>query len=63
MSSDAAIVFAILGIAGVCFASGCIRLDITALLVVLALMLSGVLTPREAISGFGDPFVPLVFPF
>jgi len=60
MSSDAAIVFAILGVAGVCFASGRVRLDITALLVVLALMLSGVLTPREALSGFGDPVVLLV---
>lgn len=60
MSSDAAIFFAILGIAGACFASGRIRLDITALLVVLALMLSGILTPREALSGFGDPVVPLV---
>jgi di/tricarboxylate transporter len=60
MNSEAAIVFAILGVAGVCFASGRVRLDITALLVVLALMLSGVLTPREALSGFGDPVVLLV---
>jgi len=30
------------------------------LLVVLALMLSGVLTPREALAGFGDPVVILV---
>ena len=60
MSSDAAIVFGILAVAGVCFASGRIRLDVTALLVVLALMLSGVLTPREALSGFGDPVVLLV---
>jgi len=60
MSSDAAIVFTILGVAGACFASGRVRLDITALLVVLALMLSGVLTPREALAGFGDPVVLLV---
>jgi len=60
MSSDAAIVFGILGVAGVFFASGRVRLDVTALLVVLALMLSGVLTPREALSGFGDPVVILV---
>jgi di/tricarboxylate transporter len=60
VSSEAAIVFAILGVAGACFASGRVRLDVTALLVVLALMLSGVLTPREAVSGFGDPVVLLV---
>jgi di/tricarboxylate transporter len=60
MSSDAAIVFAILGVAGACFASRRVRLDITALLVVLALMLTRVLTPREALAGFGDPVVLLV---
>jgi di/tricarboxylate transporter len=60
MSSDAAIVFGILGGAAALFASGRVRLDVTALLVVLALMLTEVLTPREALSGFGDPVVPLV---
>ncbi len=50
MSTDAGIVFAILGVAGILFASGKVRLDITSLLVVMALMLSGVLTPREAPS-------------
>jgi di/tricarboxylate transporter len=60
MSTETAIVFGILGVAGVLFASGRVRLDITSLLVVLALMLSGILTPREALSGFGDPVVPLV---
>jgi di/tricarboxylate transporter len=60
MSSDAAIVFGILGVAGVLFASGRVRLDVTALLVVLALSLSGILTPREALAGFGDPVVILV---
>ena len=60
MSSDAATVFGILGVAGVLFASGRVRLDVTALLVVLALTLSGVLTPREALAGFGDPVVILV---
>ncbi len=60
MSSDATIVFGILGVAGILFASGRVRLDVTALLVVMALMLSGVLTPREALAGFGDPVVILV---
>ena len=39
--------FWVLGIAGVLFASGRVRLDITALAVVLALMLSGILSPRQ----------------
>ncbi len=60
MGTDAAIVFGILGAAGVLFASGRVRLDITALLVVMALILSGVLTPRQALAGFGDPVVILV---
>ena len=60
MNSDAAIVFGILGVSGIVFASGRLRLDVTALLVVMALMLTGVLTPREALAGFGDPVVLLV---
>jgi di/tricarboxylate transporter len=60
LSQDAAIVFGILAVAGVLFASGRVRLDVTSLLVVMALMLSGVLTPREALAGFGDPVVLLV---
>jgi len=42
------------------FASNRVRLDIVAMLAVLALMLSGVLTVPEALSGFGDPVVVLV---
>jgi di/tricarboxylate transporter len=60
MSADAAIVFGILGVAGVLFASGRVRLDVTALLVAMALMLSGVLTPQQALAGFGDPVVLMV---
>jgi di/tricarboxylate transporter len=37
-----------------------VRLDIVALLTVLALILTGVLSPREALAGFGDPVVLLV---
>ena len=58
--SDATSVFVLLGVAGVLFASGRVRLDVVALLVVLALMLSGILTPRQALAGFGDPVVPMV---
>ncbi|MBT8470718.1 MAG: SLC13 family permease [Myxococcales bacterium] len=57
MTPEAQLVFAIIGGATVLFVSGKVRLDITALLVVLALMLSGVLTVKEAVSGFGDPII------
>jgi di/tricarboxylate transporter len=42
------------------FAWGRPRVDIVAILVVLALILSRVLTPREALAGFGDPVVILI---
>jgi di/tricarboxylate transporter len=57
MAAEAQIVFIVLGVATVMFVSGRVRLDVTALLVVLALMLSGVLTVQEAVSGFGDPIL------
>ncbi len=60
LSPEATLVFVILGIAAVLFASGRMRFDVIAMLVVLALMLTGVLTPREALAGFGDPVVVLV---
>jgi di/tricarboxylate transporter len=60
MTGDTAFVFAIVAVAAILFASGRIRLDAVAMLVVLALMLSGVLTAGEALAGFGDPVVLLV---
>jgi di/tricarboxylate transporter len=53
-------VFGILAGAIALFAWGRPRVDIVAILVVLALMLSRVLTPREALAGFGDPVVVLI---
>jgi di/tricarboxylate transporter len=53
-------VFGILGGAIVLFAWGRPRADIVAILVVLALILSRVLTPHEALAGFGDPVVILI---
>src|SRR4029077_17592706 len=53
-------VFGILASAIALFAWGRPRVDIVAILVVLALMLSRVLTPREAFAGFGDPVVVLI---
>src|SRR6516165_2861656 len=53
-------VFGILAGAIALFAWGRPRVDVVAVLVVLALMLSRVLTPREALAGFGDPVVVLI---
>jgi di/tricarboxylate transporter len=54
------IVLAILGVAVGLFAWGRPRADIVAVLVVAALMATGVLTPQEALSGFGSPVVILL---
>ena len=53
-------VFGILAGAIALFAWGRPRVDIVAILVVLALMLTRLLTPREALAGFGDPVVVLI---
>jgi di/tricarboxylate transporter len=60
MTGPMLMVFGILGGAIVLFAWGRPRVDIVAILVVLALILSRVLTPREAFAGFGDPVVVLI---
>jgi di/tricarboxylate transporter len=49
------IVFGVLAGAVALFASGRVRPDVVAILVVLALNLSGVLTIQEAVAGFGQP--------
>jgi di/tricarboxylate transporter len=53
-------VFGVLAGAVAMFAWGRPRTDVVAILVVLALMLSGVLTPQESLAGFGDPVVMLI---
>lgn len=60
MTEPMLIVFGVLAGAIVLFAWGRPRPDIVAILVVLALMLSGVLTPQESLAGFGDPVVILI---
>lgn len=42
------------------FASDRLRLDMVALLALLALLLSGILTPAEALAGFSDPIVLII---
>ena len=60
MTEQMLIVFGILAGAVVLFACGRPRVDIVAILVVLALMLTRVLTPQESLAGFGDPVVILI---
>jgi len=60
MTPEIWFVFALLGAAVIAFATDRIRLDIVALLVVLALLLSGILSAREALAGFGDSVVILI---
>ncbi len=60
MTPETAFVFALIAVAGALMASNRVRFDIVALLVVLSLMLSGVLTVEESIAGFGSPVVALV---
>lgn len=60
MWSDSSFVFVLIGVTAALMASNKVRFDIIALLVVLALMLSGVLTVGESLSGFGSSVVMLV---
>ncbi len=60
MSGQTLIVFGILAGSIALFASGRLRPDVVAVLVVLALNLSGVLTIQESLSGFGQPVVALI---
>ena len=60
MSTEALFVLGVIAIAGALMAGNVLRYDVVALLVVLALMLSEILTVGEALAGFGSPVVILV---
>jgi di/tricarboxylate transporter len=60
MTADAAFVFGLIVVAAIAMASNRIRFDVVALMVVLALILSGVLSVGEALAGFGSSVVILV---
>ena len=57
MPTDTVFVFALIGICALLMASNRVRFDLVALLVLIALMLSGILTPNETLSGFGSTVV------
>jgi di/tricarboxylate transporter len=54
------LVFVILTITIILFISDRFRLDLVAIMALLALTLSGVLTPAEALAGFSDPVVIII---
>ncbi len=60
MTGESILVFVMIGVAAILMASNRVRFDIVALLVVLALMLSGILSVGEALAGFGSSVVILV---
>ena len=60
MSGDNIFLFSLLSVAILLFISNRVRLDVAAILVILALMLSGLLSPKQALAGFGDPVVILI---
>ncbi|MFO8062799.1 MAG: SLC13 family permease [bacterium] len=53
-SGDIAVVFTILGITIVLFITEIVRIDVAAILAMLALAWTGILTPAEAFSGFSS---------
>jgi len=61
MSADILIVFTILGIAVVFLVTEWIPMEVTALLVLGAVALTGLTTPTEALSGFSNPAVVTVW--
>lgn len=60
MTADMLFVFATLATTIALFISDRMRMDLVALLVVVALSLSGIITPAEAVSGFGEPVVIMI---
>jgi di/tricarboxylate transporter len=60
MSPDGWLVLAILGSAIIAFASNRVPIDAVAMAVLLALAVSGVVTPQEAVAGFSDSSVLMI---
>jgi di/tricarboxylate transporter len=61
MTLEILIVLLILGIAGVLFVTDRIRMDLVALLVLVTLTFTQLVTPAEALSGFSNPAVVTVW--
>ncbi len=61
MTLDNILIFAILGVSLVLFISEKLRVDLVALMVLVALTLAGLISPEEAFSGFASPAVITVW--
>ena len=61
MTSEIALMLAILGITILLFITDWLRVDLVALLVLLALVVTGLITPEEAFAGFSSPAVITVW--
>lgn len=61
MTIDNILIFVIMGIALLLFISEKIRVDLVALMVLVSLTLTGLITPEEAFSGFSSPAVITVW--
>lgn len=57
MSGEILLVLAVLAVATALFASGRVRMDVVALMVLCFLAISGLVTPEEAVAGFSHPAV------
>ena len=60
MTLDMYIVFGVLIVTIAAFVSDRIRLDLVALLALLALLLTGIITPKEGLAGFAAPIVVMI---
>ena len=61
MTADIALMLIILGTAILLFVLDWLRVDVVALLILLALILTGLITPTEAFAGFSSPAVITVW--
>ncbi len=60
MTADALVVFVILGVTVALFVSDRLRLDLVALMSLLALVLTGSISPTQALAGFSDGVVIMI---
>jgi di/tricarboxylate transporter len=60
MTGEILLVFTLLLVTIGLFASERLRMDIVAIMLIIALTTTGLLSPREALAGFGDPLVILI---
>ncbi|MBN1956279.1 MAG: SLC13 family permease [Anaerolineae bacterium] len=61
MTFQIALVLAILGVALLLFVTERVRMDLAAMLILVSLVVTGLITPAEALSGFSSPAVVTVW--